>query len=213
MRSITRAGTSRRFRRAASPIPPCPPPTIRHQGCSVRPNPAACASRSSSQLRRPGCTPCSTPRGRVWPCFSSCPRNSASVVSRVQPRPSFRRRWPRPRPTAVSKTSQASTTPSLSEAGPSSRQPAGRTPARTELSIAAISSRPSSVRMFQVKATRSRQKHSSPKSATTAATSPAASAGSKRASHAWACSVAAVESMGFLLCGAGGRTAARKRRR
>ena len=79
------------------------------------------------------------------------------VVSRVQARPSFRRRWPRPRATAVSKLNQASMTPPASVASPSTAKPEGRTSASRACSISPMAAGPSCVLMFQVNATRSRQ--------------------------------------------------------
>jgi len=79
------------------------------------------------------------------------------VVSSVQALPPRSRRWPRPRATAVSKLNQASTTPSASVASPSTAKAVGRVSASRAWSMARIASGPSWVRMFQVKATRSRQ--------------------------------------------------------
>ena len=90
---------------------------------------------------------------------------------------------PVPRPTAVSNAIQASVMPSASEGGSVVRQPLGRTCGSWDSSIARISAGPSSVLMFQVKATRSRQKPSSPNSSDAATASPSASACSKRPSQ------------------------------
>ena len=79
------------------------------------------------------------------------------VVSSVQHLPSFSRTMPRPRATAVSKVNQPSTTPSVAVASRSIFQLEGFTVASVSFSIASIAGRPSSVMMFQVKDTRSRQ--------------------------------------------------------
>ena len=98
------------------------------------------------------------------PSRSSKPFSSSSVVSRVHAFPSLRRRTPRPRPTPVSKRSQASTD-AIGEVRRSALDAPTRRARRPEIGRAAwprSRPRPSSVLMFQVKATRSRQKHSSP---------------------------------------------------
>ncbi len=79
------------------------------------------------------------------------------MVSSVQPLPFFRRRWPVPRPTTVSKPNHASVTPFSVATAPSGTNPVGLVAASVAASIALISSRPSKVLMVQVKATRSRQ--------------------------------------------------------
>ena len=62
-----------------------------------------------------------------------------------------------PRPTAVSKRNQAVTTPPSSVGGSVTSKPEGATRSTTSPTIAATSSRPSTVLRFQVKETRSRQ--------------------------------------------------------
>ena len=126
---------------------------------------------------------CSTPLSRSRPFFSSCPLSSCIVVSRVQARPSRRRRWPQPRPAAVSKLIHASVTPSASVAGSPSTQPSGETAASWLSSISRISARPSRVRRFQVNATKSRQHPSSSNIPAARSTSPALNASPNPASQ------------------------------
>ena len=113
------------------------------------------------------------------------------VVSKVQALPPRSRRWPRPRATRVSNVNQASVTPSASLASPSSAKFEGCVSASRAASIARIAPAPSCVRMFQVKATRSRQKPSASNSATVASTSLRASAAPKSASQVAAARVGA----------------------
>jgi hypothetical protein len=77
------------------------------RGCRDMPSWAFSSFRPSSQTRRPFTTPRVVPAIRVGPSFCSCPFNLRSVVKNVQQRPSFSRRWPLPRPAAVSKLNQA----------------------------------------------------------------------------------------------------------
>ena len=179
--SMMIVGTRSWRSRAPRPMPAWPPPMITTYGCSVMPSSDASCSRSSSQVVRAGFARRSTPFGRVGPRRSSWPLSSSSVVSNVQHRPSRSRRCPRPRPAAVSKSIQASTTPPA-PAGSSPSvifQPRGCTQGSVWSSIALIAARPSSVLMFQVNATRSRQKQSSVNRAAAAAVSPADSASPK----------------------------------
>jgi hypothetical protein len=90
-----------------------------------------------------------------------------------------------PRPTAVSNSMNAETTPSPSSVAVSRiLNPAGSVAASRAVSMSAMPSRPSSVLMFQVNATRSRQKESTANLPTIRSMSRAASASSKSASHA-----------------------------
>ena len=177
-------GTPSCRRRAPSAIPPWPPPTITTYGWVSWPSSRASRSRASSHVSRSGSAPCSTPCGRPAPRGSSWPLSSWRVVSSVQAWPSRRRRWPRPRPVSVSNSIQASAMPSASVGGSVVRQPRGFVCASVASSMSLTPSRPSTVLMFHVNETRSRQKLSSVNSSAAAALSPSASALSKRESHA-----------------------------
>ena len=106
-----------------------------------------------------GCrnAPCTAPSTRDGPLRSSCPLSSCRAVSSVDASSPRRRRWPTPRPTAVSNWMNAETTPESSVASSSVRKPDGSVWASRDVSMSAIPSRPSTVLMFQVNATRSRQ--------------------------------------------------------
>ena len=76
------------------------------------------------------------------------------------------------------------TPPPSSVAGSRVRNPVGSVGASRSVSMSAMPSRPSTVLMFQVKATRSRQKESTANLPTTRSMSRLAIASSKSASHA-----------------------------
>ena len=110
-------------------------------------------------------------------------------MSSVHALPSRRRRCPQPRPTSVSNSIQASVTPSASAGGSVVRQLRGFVCPSAWSSMSLTPAGPSTVLMFQVNETRSRQKPSSAKSSEAAALSPSVSASSKRDSH-WSTSAA-----------------------
>jgi hypothetical protein len=114
--------------------------------------------------------------GRLEPALCSWPLSSSSVVSSVQALPSISRRWPRPRPISVSNAIHASITPSASVGSSVVRQPRGLVCASVWSSISRTPARSSTVLMFQVNETRSRQKLGSPNSSAAAALSPCVSA-------------------------------------
>src|SRR5262249_29329170 len=98
------------------------------------------------------------------------------------------RRSPLPRPVAVSKPIHAVVIPSAVSGGSVACHPLGCVLSSVKSSIRLISSGPSNVLMFQVNATRSRQKLSSWNRAAAASLSPALIAWSKSASH-WSTSL------------------------
>ena len=106
--------------------------------------------------------------------------------------------------------------PSASVGGSVVRQPRGFVCASVASSMSLTPSRPSTVLMFHVNETRSRQKLSSVNSSAAAALSPSASALSKRESHA---STFGGDGVGgglghrFLLAGVGGRPHSARPRR
>ena len=105
------------------------------------------------------------------------------MVSSVQARPSVSRRCPRPRPTAVSNSIHASSTPSAPVGGSAARKSRGSVVCRVASSRSRTPSGPSAVVMFQLKATRSRQKHVGANSSTARSTSRAVSAAWNSASQ------------------------------
>ena len=143
-RARCRPGRRRRSGRTAAPCSPARPPRAR-----------APPARSPGR----GSAPCSTPFGRLGPCGSSWPLSSYEVVSSVQhcrrAAAGARGRGRRPSRTSI----QASITPPASAGSSPSATPAARLhrAAASRPSIAAIAARPSSVLMFQVNETRSRQ--------------------------------------------------------
>ena len=110
--------------------------------------PARRAGRGTRRGRRPSAGP------GPWAPRSPC--SSSSAVSSVHALPSRSRRCPLPRPTAVSNAIHASVTPSAVAGSSVVRKPCA--PASVCSTRSCTPSGPSTVLMFQVNATRSRQK-------------------------------------------------------
>jgi hypothetical protein len=138
----------------------------------------------SSQVRRSFEAPCSAPIGRRVPRGSSWPLSSCREVRKVHAPSSLSRIRPHPRPTAVSNSNHAVTTPSSSVGGSVVRKPEGRVESRVWRSRSATPSGFSTVVMFQVKETRSRQNEVGANISLARSTSPAVRASSKAANQA-----------------------------